>query len=351
MSENIPAKAETPEITRTLKCTSCGAPIKYVEGENLISCSYCGTTNMLAGFDRIVKVENHRIIPNEYTKSQIEQICREWMTKGFFKASDLDEQAVFDTTEGFFLPFWVTTIEARTFWAGLNKRVRWVGSGRSRRMDKHYVPVNGEFTQTLNWAIYARQDTERYFGLEALNPGSHSVEADWGGFVLNFGLGEQTSTQTDFRKGSQPFTLELAKSLPILNGQVIRENAETHSRNRVIEYHRSLAQRKCARVTDVDTTTYVKETQLIYVPLWFITYRYKDKRYQMLVNGYSGEVEKGQAPVGKYDKAVVLSVVMAILAILFTVLATKLDPQFFYGTGASVAIAVLYWLYSAAKKD
>ena len=71
----------------------------------------------------------------------------------------------------------------------------------------------------------------------------------------------------------------------------------------------------------------------------------------MLVNGYSGEVEKGQAPVGKYDKAVVLSVVMAILAVLFTVLATKLDPQFFYGTGASVAIAALYWIYSAAKRN
>lgn len=305
---------------------------------------------MLAGFDRIVKVENHRIISNEYTKSRIEQICREWMDKGFFKAADLDEQAVFETIEGFFLPFWVTTIEARTFWAGLNKRVRWVGSGRTRRMETYYVPVNGEFTQTLNWAIYARQDPERYFGLEALNPGSHSVQADWGGFVLNFGLGEHVSTQTDFRKGSQPFSLELAKSLPILNGQVIRENAETHSRNQVIEYHRHLAQRKCSSITDIDTTAYVKETQLIYVPLWFITYRYKDKRYQMLVNGHFGEVEKGQAPVGKYDKAIVLSVVMAIVAILCTVLATRFNPQFFYGTGASVAIAIIYWLYAASKK-
>jgi hypothetical protein len=218
-------------------------------------------------------------------------------------------------------------------------------------METYYVPVNGEFTQTLNWAIYARQDPERYFGLEALNPGSQSVEADWGGFVLNFGLGEHTSAQTDFRKGSQPFTVELAKSLPILNGQIVRENAETHARNQVIEYQRRLAQRKCASVTDVDTTTYVKDTQLIYVPLWFISYHYKDKTYEMLVNGHSGEVEKGQAPVGKYDKAVVLSVVMAILAVLFTILATKLNPQFFYGTGASVAIAVLYWIYSATKRD
>ena len=90
-----------------MKCKNCGAPIPYVAGENVLTCSYCGSTTMIASLDNIVKVEEHFIIPNTLDSASLQKNCRVWMSEGFFKASDLDEAALFGKIEGLYLPFWV----------------------------------------------------------------------------------------------------------------------------------------------------------------------------------------------------------------------------------------------------
>ncbi|RME25820.1 MAG: hypothetical protein D6806_07210, partial [Deltaproteobacteria bacterium] len=92
---------------RTIECSNCGAPIDYVEGESVLTCSYCGSATMLAGFDKIVRVEAHYVLPARFDRRQILQPIREWMSKGWLKAADLAEKAVFADMHPIVLPFWV----------------------------------------------------------------------------------------------------------------------------------------------------------------------------------------------------------------------------------------------------
>ncbi|MCE9584554.1 MAG: hypothetical protein K8T20_18855 [Planctomycetes bacterium] len=66
-------------------------------------------------------------------------------------------------------------------------------------------------------------------------------------------------------------------------------------------------------ITDCDTQISVDGTHLVHLPLWIWTYSYEGKNYRLLINGFTGQVVKGEHPVGKYDKLVVLVVFLLIV--------------------------------------
>ncbi len=341
-------QAQSVEQPKEINCKNCGAPIKYVEGESVLHCAYCGTATMLAGFDKIVKVESHFIVPPTATKSEVDANIRKWMSSGFWKAADLAEKAVFEKIEGVVLPFWVVKTKATTYWSGMNKRTKTVGSGDNKRTETYWEPTSGSFEETYNWTVYAREDEDEYWGLSALNPGSKAVEADWGGFFLGFGTGSKSSGKSDLLQNAQPFSLDAVADMKVINGQTTQERAEQRGQNDIIGLHRRQAESKVTRVTDCDTTVDIKGCSLVYLPVWQVKYKYKGKQYKMLANGHTGEVIAGQAPVGKWDKVVMLSIIMIVLAGIFALIAfLAKEPAWWIGTGASAGVVALYAAWTA----
>lgn len=334
--------------TREISCSNCGAPVRYVPGEAVLTCAYCGTSTMLAGHDRIVRVESHWVLPARLDREEVRRRVTDWMRRGWLKAADLAEKADFQRIEGLVLPFWVVRGRAQTFWAGMNRRTRTVGSGDNRRSETYWEPTSGDFSEEVGWSIYAREDTREFWGLEALNPGGKAVQADWGKFFLGFGMGSRESRQSDLLEGKEPFSLDKVQGLRVVNGQVTQERAEQNGRDQIIAHHRRLAEGKATRITDCDTTITVAGVDLVYVPLWHVDYTYRGRPYRTLVNGTSGEVITGEAPVGKWDKVVVLSMVMGVVALVFGLVAALAEmPALWIGTGAAAGLAALYALWTA----
>jgi hypothetical protein len=298
---------------------------------------------MLAGFDKIVKVESHFVLPAKLDQAGVRQSVMSWMQQGWLKAADLAEKANFDQIEGVVLPFWVVKARARTFWSGMNRRTRTVGSGDNKRTETYWEPTSGDFSEEHNWSVYAREKQDEYWGMQALNPGGKSVEADWGKFFLGFGMGSKSSGKRNLLQGKEAFDLEKVRDMKVINGQITQERAEQKGRDDIIVLHRQKAEKRATRITDCDTTVDIQGVDLIYVPLWQVGYHYRGRSYRILADGHSGEVITGQAPVGKWDKVVVLSIIMAVLAIIFGVIAYfAKEPLWWIGTGASAGIAVLY---------
>ena len=346
--------SEPPQaVQKEISCTNCGAPVPYLEGEAVLTCEYCGSTSMLAGFDKIVKVEAHYVLPAKVDKAGVRAVVSTWMEKGWLKAADLAEKAVFGQVDGIVLPFWVVKTRAKTFWSGMNRRTRTVGSGDNKRTEEYWEPASGDFSEDYNWSVYAREDLAEHWGLDALNPGSKSVRADWGKFFLGFGMGSKSSGKSNLLEGKEPFALDKVREMKVQNGQITQERAERKGRDDIIALHRKTAEGKVTRLTDCDTTVDVTGVDLVYLPLYQVAYTYRGKPYRILVNGHSGEVITGEAPVGKWDKVVILSIVMAVLAAIFGLLAYFADiPGLWIGTGVSVAIAVLYGVWTGVwRKD
>jgi len=335
-----------------MKCKNCGAPLPYVAGENVLNCGYCGSTTMIAALDNIVKLEEHFIIPNNIDSRSLQKNCREWMSKGFFKAGDLDETAAFGKIEGLYLPFWVVNVQANTYWSGMNRRTRTVGSGDHRRTETYWEPESGSFQDHLGWVVYARSNFDEYYGLNALNPGQCSTSADWGGFAMSFGLGDKKSEGIDLATGKKPFSMDVAKGVPVINGQITQDQADDRAKAQIVGYHRSQAESKVTRLTDCDTTVQVERTELIYAPMWFVEYAYKGKTYRMLLEGHQGRVICGEAPVGKWDKVVVSGIAGGLVAVGFGLGAHFADiPWLYIGTAAAILGVGVHAIITALKKD
>jgi hypothetical protein len=166
-------------------------------------------------------------------------------------------------------------------------------------------------------------------------------------------MGSKSSGKSNLLEGKESFALDKVREMKVLNGQITQERAERKGRDDIIALHRKTAEGKVTRITDCDTTVDVTGVDLVYLPLYQVAYTYRGKSYRILVNGHAGEVITGEAPVGKWDKVVILSIFMAILAAIFGLLAYFADiPALWAGTGVSVAIAVLYGVWTGVwRKD
>lgn len=333
-------KAPDESLRKEVKCAACGAPIPYLEGEAVLTCDYCGGSLILHGMDKVIPVERHLMVRNRFPQKALEKNIRAWMAEGFFKAEDYDERARRVKAEGVYLPFWVVSATGKSFWSGMDRRTRSRGSGKNRRTETYYVPENGEFELPHQWKVYARRNESR-FGLTSLNKGGKATVPDWGGFWLSLNFGESEGGGTDFLSVSEPFTMEaVTEKMAITNGQITQEQAEAEARDEILEFHRGIAHKKTDKLMSCQTTVDITETALVHVPLWWFTYDYYGKKYQLLLNGHSGQVVKGEAPVGEYDK-VVLSAggagVLTLIAILLLI---------FFPPGGLIAagVAALSWL-------
>jgi len=344
-----------PDTVPEMKCKNCGAPIKYVSGENVLHCSYCGATTMVATLDNIVKLEEHFIIPNTQSNASVQQHSREWMSHGVFKAGDLPKIAMFGQIEGIYLPFWVVHAQVNTYWSGMNRHTRIVGSGSYSRTETYWEPASGDIGEKVGWVVYARSNLEEYYGLAALNPGSSGTSADWGGFNLVSGLGSSESKGIDLTTGKAPFDAEVAKGLKIINGQITQDQANERARAQITGYHHKKAEEKVDQLTDCKTTIQIEKTDLIYAPLWFVAYSYKGKPYRMLLEGHKGSVITGEAPVGKWDKVAVsgfLGGLVAVSCAIGAVYATFPNHEFLLlGSAAAILAVGIHAIATALKKD
>ncbi|MFO7950491.1 MAG: hypothetical protein R6U36_09000 [Candidatus Fermentibacteraceae bacterium] len=327
-------------------CDNCGAPLSYVEGEAVITCEYCGTTNMIADSDHIVRVESHYLKPPQLDAEGAIGVAREWLKKGFHKSSKLAGKAGFGKTEGLVLPYWIVRCRAQTYWRGQKKKTRTVGTGDDKKTITEWEPVSGQFSEEYTWPIYARENREEFWGIGRLKPGAKYTFPDWGRFVLRFG-GSKRSPNLNLLEGADTLDIKKVEEMKMVNGQVVQERAERHARNEIERMHADRAEKKATRITDCDTTVDISGTDLVYIPVWELEYSAAGS-YRVLVDAHGKRVVAGEYPVGKWPKAVIWDVTNLLLGGVFAALAAAANMSWaWYVAGAFGVSALAYTLWTA----
>jgi LSD1 subclass zinc finger protein len=338
---------------KKISCSNCGAPLSYMEGEAVITCCYCGTTTMLAGLDNIIKVESHYMLSPELNAGSAGAALRKWMQKGFHKPKDLPAEARINDTNPLVLPYWIITARATTHWRGMNRKTRTTGTGDNKKTETYWEPVNGRFTEEFTWPVYAREKTSEFWGVDMLEPGKASVHPDWGKFWLRSG-GGASSPNKNLLEGTVGFSIEKIKDSGmeknLVNGQITQERAEGNARSRIVNRHAKTAESKATKLTDCDTTVEVEKADLVYLPLWLMSYSYSGKPYKALVNASSGDVIAAEYPVGKMARVVNFNIVFLLIAAIFAVLGSGEGGSWaWYIAGALGGTALLYTVLRIVK--
>lgn len=360
----IPGIPETPEASesgeeastalthdRELSCQNCAAPLTYVEGENVITCPYCGTATMLAGYDNIIKIDGHSMLPMLVNENDAISALITWLSKGFHRSKSYVGTAKIASVKGLMLPYWIVKSSASTSWHGKKKRTKTTGTGDNKKTQTWWEPVSGRFSEDFTWPEYARENPDEFWGIGNIQPGKKSVFPDWGKFWLKFG-GSKQSSNRNMLDGQIPFDIEAVKNTGmadnLVNGQITQERAEANARGNIKEHQAKKAELKADVLSDVDTTVNVNKVDLVYVPMWEMKYSIDGKKYSALVDGAKKEVLAAEYPVSRKAKITIFDIVLGMPAIIAGVLG-------FSGNGIPAAkiamfvLAALMLAYSLKK--
>jgi hypothetical protein len=241
-------------VVEEVNCSHCGAPIAFNPGEILATCKYCGYTVVIETGQTFTF--EHSLLLNRYDMTQVEEPIREWMREGFLKPQDLARKSKIAEKSLVYLPFWVVSVDAHSDYKGIFERIT------------PSVVKEGRIEKEYDWLVLARKATEFP--------------------TREFNVPLEGKIPFDFRR--------IEAFAKVLNSEIDRDEAVELTKQQVEEHHRYLLQQDVDKIIEMKTDVKVEEVVYLHAPVWFIRFEYKGKAFQLLIDGTTGIVIKGDIP-------------------------------------------------------
>ena len=241
-------------VVDEIRCSHCGAPMPFEPGEIIATCKYCGYTVAIETGKAFTF--EHSMLLNKYDPTQIEEPIKNWMRAGFLKPSDLAKRSKITEKNLIYLPFWLVSVEAESTYKGIFERIT------------PPVVKEGKIEKKYDWFVLARKATEF-----------------------------PTKEYDVPLKGKIPYDFRKVEAFAkVLNSETDKNEAVELARQQIEEHHRYLAQQDVDRIIEMKNEIKINQVVYLHAPIWFVEYEYRDKTYQLLVDGASGTVIKGDIP-------------------------------------------------------
>lgn len=247
-----------------LSCPDCGGMIPIPEGQTLVKCPFCGLRSFVRGDRGIRRYQ----VPLRVNREDALRGLREFLSGHRAITKSVARQAEITETFVAYLPFWVQWAKVLGWVFGQEK----VGSGD----DARWVSREVKIAQEMSWNRSACDVGE--FGVDSLVLAKQELNP--------FKPDELHSRGMVFE--------------PVNSESDARRSADQDFRNRV---------KKMAgldRVAQVFIQMANSRLGLVYYPLWVLRYAYRDRAYQVVVDGFNSKVLYGKAPGSNTYRAAVL---------------------------------------------
>jgi len=265
-------------------CTACGAELAVNGVEASTFCAYCGQPTIV--FNRVSKEKRPKyIIPFQFEKEQAIEAIREKLNKGFFVPKDIKNFEV-ERVRGIYVPFWKFDLyyHDKQYLRGT------VGSGKHRKTRYFYREAEADFKGITADASRQLSDESSQrlepFDLTRLRP--FDVGYMTGFYADTYDVDRNETEKIALSRAMELYNTEVKKSVRASNISILSTAPETRVNN--VEY--------------------------IMLPVWFMTFRYLNEAYTILVNGQTGKII-GAVP---YFKRKVFAFIMLIGTILTPVI-------------------------------
>jgi DNA-directed RNA polymerase subunit RPC12/RpoP len=257
-----------------LACPACGGIVSIPEGQAIVQCPYCDQRSLVRGERGLRRYQVDQRVDHE----QATQALRRFLSGHQAIARDAAKQAHLEEVFLAHLPFWSAWV--RTLgWVFGQKKVR-----RGKR--DYYEPKEIKIAEEMTWTGAACDVGE--FGVTKISLKDRALEPFDAEVLHGSGMVfEPVGSLSDARTASaDDFT---------------RRVRDMSSLDRISQ----------SLVRFVD-----KKFGLVYYPLWVLRYLYRERAFQVVVDGHSGEVLYGKAPGSVFYRAAVLVGGMALGALL-----------------------------------
>jgi len=283
----------------SVKCQSCQA-ISVFDPERVGQrCDFCGSAALVPYEEIKEAFRPESLLPFKVSEVGVRENIRRWYGSRWFAPNRLKRAALTDTVKGLYIPYWTFDAQVHADWTA--------ESGYHYYETEHYTDAQGKHqtrqVRKTRWQWSSGQ-LDHFFDDE-LVPASRGVQPDLLRRVEPFPTKELT-----------PYNVGYLSGWVVERYQIDLVSAAQHARDLMERKTVSL----CAQRVPGDThrnlsvnTTYARQTfKHILVPVWLLTYQYGPRTFQVLINGFTGEI------AGHYPKSWV-KIALAVLAVLIVV--------------------------------
>jgi hypothetical protein len=251
------------DVITGLACPNCAGRLSIREGQRIVKCPYCEARSLVRGERGLGRYQVTRRVDRERAL----QAVRGFWT-GLNRAIDLPRRAAVSELFLVYLPYW----RAQAMLAGWifgQKRVR---SGDSTRWEPREV----QLMEDVDWTGAAGDVAE--FGVESIGLAGTEYTAYSPDALHAEGMVfEPTGSHTEASDRASQAWDKQARSKGGLD-----------------------------RIAQIITRFLRRTLALVYYPLWVARYTYRQRVYQVVVDGFSGRVLYGKAPGNIYYRALML---------------------------------------------
>lgn len=300
---------------RDLVCENCGASTSVAPTELATTCPFCGSNRVSARTAVPDKFRPRFLVPFKIEREECAARGQEWLARGWFYPRDLVSAARGAQFTGVYLSFW-------TFHANVNAQWRAeVGTEREERyFDVNQAKFKTRIVVEWNW----RQGSVSVPFENQLGTATTHISARLLQRLEPYQLEALVTYEPGFLAGWRAVSYEIS-----LNDAWDAARAQMRERTR--QTANEDIDSKYVRNFSMNAAFDDEAWRLILLPVYITSYRFRDKTYQLVINGQTGKVA-GDKPI---DWQKVLLVVAALVT----------PGVLIAGAGVALAQSDLGWLF------
>lgn len=299
-AEEVQTDSEFTEQMSVYSCDSCGATIMADENTAATFCYYCHNPVILKG--RVSgEYRPSYVLPFQIDRETAINHFKEFCKKKRFLPRDFLSAGQQEKIVGLYVPFWVTDVNVSAEMDALGKKVRSWTSG-----DYHY-------TETKEYAL-ARKADILIRGLPA--DGASHIDDSLMEAVEPYDYQAVRPFEMQYLSGflAEKYDVNMAAMFPRVQKRAVQASDQL--------VRKTMTGYSTVSVTRSDIKIMSTKWEYMLLPVWFMTYKYKEKIYEFALNGQTAKFV-GTPPLCKGRLAAfsaALGVAAAALTILLGVL-------------------------------
>ncbi len=288
--EKKTADKDEQEEAVVYNCPSCGAEVVTTASTAATTCFYCQNPVVLGG--RLSgEFKPDRVIPFALSKDKAIEKFLEMCKKRWFLPKDFASKKQFDKLTGVYFPYWYIDTQRQASMTALGKKIKTWRAGNKR------------YTETSTYRLVRSGDL---IVKNVFERALKSQDRDMLQCVHPFDLTK-----------AHPFAMSYLSGFQAEKRDIERNDIQQQVNQQMQKYCQDLLKETMSEYTGVVTENYNDTTDLeawsyTLLPVWIVTYKYKEKIFPFAINGQTGKTY-GELPVSKGRLAILFAIVFVLI--------------------------------------
>ncbi len=250
-------------------CSTCGAEVLTDEHTSATFCSYCGNPTLIRNRFEGVLAPGY-VIPFKIDNKGARIAYKAWVNKGgFFTPKEFKSEAILDKITGLYAPYWLYDCTASATIRAAGRKVRTTREGQYRCTYTSHYDVFRDFNISYEKLPADASEKLPDYKMDLLEPFNYSE-------MVPFKLPYLSGYYAD--KYSYTSDEMIRRVNNRLEGYVV-----TAGRNTITGYN-------SVNITTKDIKITKDKADYVLLPVWILSYKYKDKMYTFMMNGQTGKI-------------------------------------------------------------